>query len=102
MATIMPRKRGDGTIGYQAQILISREGRKPHRETKTFEREQAARTWAKRREEALKLPGALEQARVKDPKLADVIDQYTRESEKALGRTKATGCARSRRCLSPT
>lgn len=88
MATIIPRKRGNGTIGFQAQILISREGRKPHRETRTFDSEQAAKIWAKRREKALKLPGALEQAKAKDPKLTDVIDQYIRESEKVLGRTK--------------
>ncbi|WP_336814898.1 site-specific integrase [Bosea sp. MMO-172] len=89
MATIILRKRADGTIGYQAQILISRDGKKPHRETKTFDREQAAKTWAKRREKALKLPGALEQVRAKDPKLAEVVDQYIREYERAMGRTKA-------------
>lgn len=89
MATIIPRKRADGTIGYQVQILISRESGKPHRETKTFDREHAAKTWAKRREKALKLPGALDQAKVKDPKLTEVIDQYIRESERAMGRTKA-------------
>ena len=36
-------------------------------------------------------PGAIERARQagNDPKLADVIDRYVDESEKAIGRTKA-------------
>lgn len=89
MATIIPRTRRDGTVGYQAQIMIWREGRPALRKTKTFDREQAAKAWAAKREKELAKPGAIEREKVADPKLADVIDRYTTESEKAIGKTKA-------------
>lgn len=89
MATIIPRTRKDGTIGYQAHIMIWREGRPALRKTKTFDREQAAKAWAAQREKELAKPGAIERDKIVDPKLADVIDQYTTESEKGLGKTKS-------------
>jgi integrase len=88
MATIVPRKRNNGSIGYMAQIQIKRDGKVVHRESQTFDRRQAAVAWSSRREEELHKPGALGR-KADDPKLGDVIDRYVAESEKKIGRTKA-------------
>lgn len=88
MGTIIPRKRKDGSTGYMAQIAIRRDGH-VHRETKTFDRKQAASAWLEKRERELEKPGAIEQAKGADPILADTIDRYIAESERAMGRTKA-------------
>ena len=38
MGTVIPRKRADGSTGYQAQLLIKRAGKVIHREGRTFDR----------------------------------------------------------------
>lgn len=86
MGTIIPRRRKDGTTAYLAQILIKQQGAIVHREAQTFDRKQAAGAWLKRRETELAKPGALD--RQNDPTLAEVIDQYTDESKREIGRTK--------------
>src|SRR5262249_8887132 len=88
MGTIAPRKRQDGTIGYTAKIRLKRAGKIIHTEAQTFDRKPAAAAWLKKREGELAQPGALDRLAADDPPLADVIDQYIRESQKALGRTK--------------
>lgn len=88
MGTITPRRRSDGTTGYTVQIRIKRAGKVVHSESETFDREPAARIWMAKREEALAAPGALEKVAVKDPPLAEVIQQYERETKRELGRTK--------------
>lgn len=89
MGTIVPRKRADGSTGYTAQIRIKRKGQLVHSEAETFEREAAAKAWLKKREGELAQPGALEpKPEVKDPLLADVIDQYNLEKLKEHGKTK--------------
>jgi integrase len=88
MATIVPRKRKNGSIGHLAQIIIKRDGKVVHQESQTFDRKQAAVAWATRREGELRRPGAIGR-RKDDPTLADVIDRYVAESEKVIGRTKA-------------
>lgn len=85
---ITKRKRSDGTVGYTVQIRIKRSGKVVHTESQTFDREQAARAWQGKRQEELAKPGGLEKAQVKDPLLADVIDQYEKETKRELGRTK--------------
>ena len=89
MGTVIPRKRSDGSTGYQAQLLIKRGGKIVHREGRTFDRKQAAAAWLEKREKELAKPGALERLRAPDPILAAVIDRYTDESIKKIGRTKA-------------
>jgi hypothetical protein len=89
MGTVIPRKRSDGSIGYQAQLLIKRAGKIVHREGRTFDRKQAASAWLEKREKELTKPGALERLAAPDPSLAAVIDRYTDESIKKIGRTKA-------------
>ncbi|MBD1412838.1 tyrosine-type recombinase/integrase [Burkholderia contaminans] len=88
MATITARTRRDGTIGYTAQIRIKKAGKIVHTESETFDRKQAAVTWAKMREAELAKPGALDALKQPDPTLGEAIDQYIRESRRALGRTK--------------
>jgi len=88
MATIVPRKRKDGSTGYLAQIIVKRQGKVVHQEAQTFDRRQAASAWSERREAELRKPGALGR-KTHDPKLTDVIDRYVAESEKQVGRTKA-------------
>ena len=89
MGTVVPRKRSDGSTGYQAQVLIKRAGKIVHRENRTFDRQQAASAWLEKREKELAKPGALERLEAPDPTLTTVIDRYTDESIKKIGRTKA-------------
>lgn len=91
MAWIYERPRKDGTTAYMATVVIKREGQIVHRESKTFDAERKAIAWGARREDDLTSPTALADtlANRNDPRLADVIDQYTTESRKAIGRTKA-------------
>src|SRR5882757_6433013 len=89
MGTVVPRKRSDGSTGYQAQVLIKRTGKIVHRENRTFDRQQAASAWLEKREKELAKPGALERLETPDPTLTTVIDRYTDESITKIGRTKA-------------
>lgn len=87
MGTIRERKRKDGTITYLAQIMRRNAG-KMYRESKTFERPQAAKVWIEKREKELDRPGALDVARAEDQTLGEIIDRYTKESKRAMGKTK--------------
>ena len=89
MGSIISRKRKDGSTGYHAQVTIKRGGLIMHRETRTFDRRQAASAWLEKRETELAKPGAVERQKVPDPKLTAVIDRYIDESVKKIGRTKA-------------
>ena len=89
MGTITKRTRKkDGLASYTAQIRITREGQSVYQETKTFEREQAARLWMTKREAELAQPGAIDAIRAPDPLLKDVIDTYLKESVRDFGKTK--------------
>ena len=59
MSTITPRKRMNGTTAYTVQVKIMRDGKFVFQKSQTFDREAAARAWAKKTEAALALPGAL-------------------------------------------
>jgi hypothetical protein len=87
MGTIITRKRNDGSTGYTAQILLKKSGKIIHREAKTFDREQAAKAWLKRRETELNEPGAIDRAKVPEKSLASAIDRYIADSRKAIGNT---------------
>ena len=50
MATIRKRTKADGTLSYQAAIVIKRDGVIVHRESKTFAKQRIAKDWAMRRE----------------------------------------------------
>jgi len=87
MATIVRRTRADGTVGYTAQIRITRGGVK-HTEAQTFERERAAKAWAAKREEELAKPGAIDRAATSELTLSQAIDRFTTESVTEIGKTK--------------
>lgn len=89
VGSIIVRKRGDGTVGYSAQILIKRKGVIIHREGKTFDRKAAAQTWMVRREAELSQPGAIEALKRADPPLSEVIDLYLADTRREPGLTKA-------------
>jgi integrase len=91
MGTITMRSRDDGSQGYRAQIRIKVKGKIVHQESQTFERRQAANAWMARRETELREPGALGRigSADNDPPLSEAIDRYVKESERAIGRTKA-------------
>jgi hypothetical protein len=93
MGTINGRTRKDGTTAYVAQILLKRKRQIVHHESQTFDRKQVARTWIARRETEL-AEGITD--RNKDVRLGEVIGRYVRESERAIGRTKARFWGRSR------
>ena len=86
MGTILPRKRKDGTVGHTAMIRIKRDGKVIYSETKTFDRDQAAKAWMKKRETELAQPGALDKPT--DPTLAEVIDIYNTDKLRPHGKTK--------------
>lgn len=86
MASIIARARKDGTVGYTALIRIKKGGTVIHTETQTFDREQAAKAWVKKRETELAQPGAL--TKTDDPLLRDAIDKYNTDKLKAHGSTK--------------
>jgi hypothetical protein len=84
LGAVAPRKRKDGSTGYQAQLLIKRAGRIVHRENRTFDRRQAASAWLEKREKELARPGALKRLAAPDPTLSAVIERYIDESIKRL------------------
>ena len=67
MGTVISRKRKDGSIAYCAQIVIKRAGSIAHRESRTFDRKQAASAWLEKREKELSKPGALDRAKQTEP-----------------------------------
>ncbi len=90
MATIRKRKRKDGTFGYTAQIRIMRDGQQVYQESQTFDRQQAAKAWATKREAELGAPGAIERASRDGVTIKEVIEHYLEEYERRrpLGKTK--------------
>jgi integrase len=86
VGTIITRKRKNGTPAYLAQILIKRRGEIVFRESKTFDRRQAAKAWLGQRESQLSKPGAFDKR--EDPPLSRVIERYTSELAN-IGKTKA-------------
>ena len=89
MGTISERIRKDGKPTYRAQITIQRDGQKPIRESKTFERKKPAQNWIQSRESELRDLPDLSVARNSKVTLADAIDKYIAKSRKEIGKTKA-------------
>lgn len=76
MATILPRRRADGSIRYMATIRLHSGKELVHRETKTFSRRVVAEKWARAREVELEDPSVLARARDGDVTLASLIRWY--------------------------
>lgn len=89
MATIVERKRKDGSVAYLAQIIIKRKGKTVFQESRTFDRRTAASAWAKMRTKEVAAAGdQLAKLKNRGKTLSDAIERYTRESQKDIGRTK--------------
>jgi integrase len=90
MATIVERKRKDGTPSYLAQIIRRAHGLK---ESKTFPSRKAAEAWAKKREREIGTDLAEGRSplsqKAQAVTLGDAIDKYLKESVKEIGDTKA-------------
>lgn len=91
MATILARRRSDGSMGYTAQIRIKRGGKVVHTESRTFSKKAIAKEWAAEREEQLKRdPASATRAAHRGKTVGDIIMQYLtdREAIEPLGRSK--------------
>jgi integrase len=91
MATIVARKRKDGTIIYTAQIRLKQGGRVTHSEAKSFPRKATAKAWAAEREEQIRRdPSAVTRAEHQGVTVGQLIERYisAREAIEPLGRSK--------------
>ena len=91
MATIVARKRSDGTTAYTAQIRIKRGGSVIFSEAKTFARKATAKAWAAEREEQIRRdPSATTRAEHIGVTVGDLVRRYVaaREAIEPLGRSK--------------
>ncbi len=90
VGTIVERPRANGSVAYLAQILLKKDGKIVHRESRTFDRKPMATAWIKKRESELKKdPSLIGVTARPSSKLSDAIDKYVAESLKEIGRTKA-------------
>jgi len=92
MATIVARKRADGTTGYTAQIRLSVNG-KSFSESRTFAKRALAKDWASEREEQIRRdPASAMRANHRAVTIGALIDRYVddRAAVEVLGRSKAS------------
>ena len=88
MGTILARKRKRGGMAYMAKIILKRDKKVIHRESRTFEAHKRAKEWIRDREAELAKPGEIERISILAPPLADAINRYTAESRRQIGKTK--------------
>jgi integrase len=90
MGTIVKRSRANGSTAYMGKILLKKDGKVIHRETRTFDRKAAAAAWIAKRETEVR-DGTIRPAQAVT--LADAIHRYMIDTGKAKrrtpGRTKA-------------
>jgi hypothetical protein len=91
MGTITERVKTNGKSSFTAQIRKKQKGKVILNLVETFPSKQAASSWLKRREEALKKPGGLERAvNAKARKnIADCINDYIDASPEGFGKSKS-------------
>lgn len=91
MGTITERLKANGKPSFTVQIRKKKNGRVILNLVETFASEQAAKSWLKRREDALKKPGGLERAvKAKTRKsVADCISDYIDASPEGFGKSKS-------------
>lgn len=90
MASIIARKRADGSTAYTAQIRIRRNG-KLYTEAQTFDRRSMAVAWAKDREDEIRRdPSSMGRAQHRGLTVGELIERYIEEREaiEPLGRSK--------------
>jgi integrase len=93
MATIVTRKRKDGSPSYLVKIVRKRKGATVS-ENRTFHKLAEAKAWARLREAELDKPGAIEHVAKADNSLADAIDAHLKDFGSNVGKTKAA-CLKS-------
>lgn len=90
MGTIVIRRRSDGTTAYMGKVLLKKDGKVIHRETRTFDRKAAAAAWIAKRETEVR-EGTIRPKQAIT--LSDAIDRYIQdmraEGRRTPGRTKA-------------
>jgi hypothetical protein len=91
MGTITERLKTNGKSSFTAQIRKKQKGKVILNLVETFAFEQAAKSWLKRREDALKKPGGLSRAvNAKARKsVADCINDYADTSPEGFGKSKS-------------
>lgn len=90
MGPITERRLKDGSVVYTAQVRVMRDSKKAS-VSASFERRSAAEASLKRKEVELKRPGGFEQlssAKSMGATLADAINEYTKTTNKKIGKTK--------------
>ena len=83
VATIVERKRVDGSVGYTAVVRIKKSGKIVHQESKTFSIRTEAQRWARRREVELENPAAVIRAQQGSLSVGALIRWYIDEFEQA-------------------
>lgn len=81
MGTIVERRRKTGGTAFMAKIILKRDGRIIHRESRTLETRTAAKNWMRDREYELSRPAEI--ARMTSPAiptLADAIERYLEDT----------------------
>lgn len=86
MATISKRIQPDGTVRYQAQVRIMRDGEKVFSKSRTFNKHAHAKRWAADLEAELDKPGGLAKATHRGVTFKKVIEDYLARGN--FGRTK--------------
>jgi integrase len=81
VATIVERKRVNGSVGYTVVIRIKKAGKIVHQESKTFSIRVEAQRWARRREVELENPAALIRAQQGALSVGALIRWYIDEFE---------------------
>lgn len=93
MATIIARKRKDGSAAYRAEVRIMRDGEQVFKRVKTFDKKPHAVAWARELEALMSEPGTLERARAAELTTGRLIETYLEKTDaiKPLGRTRRKG-----------
>lgn len=91
MGTVIERKTADGSSTFRGEIILRRDKKIVHRESRSFPKEKDARDWVTSREKQLKKPGALDiliARKVEKITVRQLIARYIAANNAAMGKTK--------------
>ena len=88
MATIIKRRKKDGSFAYRVRIRIAKRGLPDYAESRTFPKKAMAEEWAKRRELELMQPGGILTAKWRGVTMGDAFERYLHEFAQDAGRSK--------------
>lgn len=86
MASIIKRKRKDGTIAYRAEVRVKKNGVIVHAENRTFDKNTLAKAWGAKRE--LELQGNAAYGVQKSVLIKVLIEKYIDQFASTYGRSK--------------